>query len=85
MSSYYGWVYDTVWSLAVGLNNSLQHLNESRLHQFTNNPYYLQAILGGMYDVNFQGVSVSFYEPKNKETPFVRTAARNAVGNKNEV
>lgn len=59
LSSYYGWVYDTAWALAVGLNNSLSHLNESGLDHYHNNPYYLDAILKGMRNVSFAGISVS--------------------------
>ena len=59
LSQSYGLVYDTAWALAVGLNNSLSYLNDSGLQQYTNNRYYLDAILMGMREVNFQGVSVS--------------------------
>ena len=59
LSKSYAWVYDTAWALAVGLNNSLRYLNESGLYSYTNQPYYLDAILKGMYDVNFAGISVS--------------------------
>ena len=58
-SSYYGYVYDTAWSLALGLNNSLSFLNESGLKNYSNNPYYLDAIRSGMREVNFAGLSVS--------------------------
>lgn len=59
LSKSYGWVYDSAWALAVGLNNSLKYLNESGLDNFTNNRYYLDALLKGMHEVNFQGISVS--------------------------
>ena len=59
LSANYGYVYDTAWALAVALNNSLRYLNDSGLDQYTNNLYYLQAILEGMHTVNFAGVSVS--------------------------
>lgn len=59
LSENYGWVYDTAWALALGLNNSLRHLNDSGLDNYTNNPYYLDAILKGMYGVDFAGISVS--------------------------
>lgn len=59
LSNYYPWVYDAAWALAVGLNNSLQYLNESGLQDYTNTPYYLNAIINGMREVNFVGMSVS--------------------------
>lgn len=59
LSNYYGWVYDTAWALAVGLNNSLRFLNDSGLKDYTNNPYYFNAILNGIRKVNFAGMSVS--------------------------
>ena len=59
LSSYFGWVYDTAWSVAIGLNHSLKYLNESGLHEYSNNPFYLAAVLGGMHDVSFRGISVS--------------------------
>ena len=61
LSMYYGWVYDSAWTLALGLNNSLSHLNDSGLDGYTNNPYYLNAIMKGMLGVQFEGLSVSCY------------------------
>ena len=58
-SSNYGYVHDTAWALALGLNHSLHFLNDSGLEQFTNNQYYLDAIKRGMRDVHFAGISVS--------------------------
>ena len=59
MSSNYGYVYDTAWSLVLGLNQTLKHLNESGLGSYNNSPYYLDAIIKGMHEVNFAGLSVS--------------------------
>ena len=59
LSMYYGWVYDSAWALALGLNHSLSHLNDSGLKEYTNNPYYLNAIIKGMNAVQFEGLSVS--------------------------
>ena len=61
LSSYFGWVYDTAWSVALGLNHSLTYLNESGLTDYRNNPYYLDAVLKGMHDVHFHGISVSMF------------------------
>ena len=57
----YAMVYDTAWTMALGLNNSLNYLNDSGLQQYSNNPYYLNGILKGIQDVNFAGVSVSVF------------------------
>ena len=59
MSQSYGWVYDTAWALGVGLNNSLHYLNDSGLKDYTNNAYYLDAVMKGMHDAKFVGISVS--------------------------
>ena len=61
LSMNYAMVYDTAWTMALGLNNSLNYLNDSGLQQYTNNPYYLNGILKGIQDVNFAGVSVSVF------------------------
>ena len=58
-SANYGYIYDTAWALALGLNNSLSYLNNSGLDDYTNTPYYLNAIRKGMHDVQFAGISVS--------------------------
>lgn len=59
LSRSFGWLYDAAWALAVGLNNSLRHLDDTGLWNYTNSPHYLNAILKGMDDVNFIGISVS--------------------------
>ena len=59
LSLNYGYVYDTAWSLVLGLNRSLTYLNQSGLDQYRNNPYYLEAINRGIQEVNFAGLSVS--------------------------
>ena len=59
LSVNYAYVYDTAWALAVGLNNSLNYLNESGLNQYINNPYYLEAIYRGLHEAHFAGISVS--------------------------
>ena len=59
LSASYAWVYDTAWALALGLNNSKRYLNESGLQNYTNSPHFLDAIMKGMFDVKFAGVSVS--------------------------
>ena len=56
---YYGWVYDSAWALNLGLNNSLRHLNDSGLDEYTHNQHYLNAIHKRIHDVNFEGLSVS--------------------------
>ena len=52
-------MYDTAWALGLALNNSLKYLNTTGLDQYSNNPYYLNAIIQGMHEVNFAGLSVS--------------------------
>lgn len=63
LSENYGWLYDTGWALAVGLNNSLSYLGRPGLHNYTNSPYFLEAILKGMHEANFMGITVSFIIP----------------------
>ncbi|XP_053381997.1 gamma-aminobutyric acid type B receptor subunit 2-like [Mercenaria mercenaria] len=59
MSSSAAWVYDTPWALAIGLNNSIKYLERSglQLHNYNYSSQYLEAVVKGMREVNFQGVS----------------------------
>lgn len=53
------WIYDAVWALALGLNNSLKYLNGSKLEDFDYTRSDIkQSILKGMDEVRFEGVSV---------------------------
>lgn len=72
LASSFAWAYDTAWTIAVGLNNSLKYLNETGLHDYTNNNYYLNAIMRGTMEVNFAGASVSISEsnPRYVTHPF---------------
>ena len=60
LSKNFGYVYDAAWALAVGLNNTINHLNDSGLKHYTYDPYYIDAIIEGMNEVNFAGISVSY-------------------------
>ncbi|XP_060581360.1 gamma-aminobutyric acid type B receptor subunit 2-like [Ruditapes philippinarum] len=55
--TYTGWIYDMVWALAIGLNNSLKYLDQSGLNRYNYSDYYLNAITAGMKDVDFNGMS----------------------------
>ena len=54
------WIYDAVWALALGLNNSLKYLNGSKLEDFNYDRSDIrECIIKGMDEVSFDGVSVS--------------------------
>ena len=42
-----------------GLNHSLRHLDGMKLHEYNYTDVYLDAVLKGMHEVSFNGVSVS--------------------------
>ncbi|XP_060557326.1 gamma-aminobutyric acid type B receptor subunit 2-like [Ruditapes philippinarum] len=59
LSSSLTWIYDTPWALALGLNNSIKYLEASglELHNYNYSDKYLQAVVRGMKEVKFQGIS----------------------------
>ncbi|XP_045177177.2 gamma-aminobutyric acid type B receptor subunit 2-like [Mercenaria mercenaria] len=52
-----GWIYDMVWALSLGLNNSLKYLDNSGFNGYNNSDYYLNAITSGLKEVDFYGMS----------------------------
>lgn len=59
MTRNHPWIYDAVWALALGLNNSQRYLNGSKLEDFDYTRSDIkQSILKGMDEVHFEGVSV---------------------------
>ncbi|XP_060573691.1 gamma-aminobutyric acid type B receptor subunit 2-like [Ruditapes philippinarum] len=59
MSTFISWIYDTPWALALGLNNSIKYLAESglQLHNYNYSSQYIDAVIHGMKEVRFDGVS----------------------------
>ncbi|XP_053381960.1 gamma-aminobutyric acid type B receptor subunit 1-like [Mercenaria mercenaria] len=59
LSTFSSWIYDTPWALAIGLNNSIKYLGESglQLHNYNYSSEYLDAIVKGMREVRYMGVS----------------------------
>ncbi|KAK3593976.1 hypothetical protein CHS0354_040715 [Potamilus streckersoni] len=58
VSGYSSLVYDAAWALALGLNNSLKYLGELRLENYNYSTPYLSAVMKGMHEVEFRGISV---------------------------
>ncbi|CAG2256233.1 GABBR [Mytilus edulis] len=69
------WIYDAVWALALGLNNSLKYLNGSKLEDFNYDRSDIrECIIKGMDEVSFDGVSgpVSFKDGRRIGQSFIQ-------------